>query len=158
MQQLSQFREKSITDRRTIVKSAQCCYICLGCNHIAAECWSKVRCSINGCQGKYSRWLHFTAEKDSQQKRYQGTRPRSKNRVPKDPEANSMEGGHRQQRGPSKPDDHQNDVSACYYMSISRESRDEQCHKRERMGSRHEMDEPEGPSSKQFKHKGSETQ
>ena len=46
------FRQKSVTERRSIVQKFKACHICLNLNHFAKDCTREYRC--NNCQGRHN--------------------------------------------------------------------------------------------------------
>ena len=52
------FRSLSATDRFNTVKSHKLCYICLRSSHQTETCGKKSVCSVQGCNGKHTMWIH----------------------------------------------------------------------------------------------------
>lgn len=159
VQRCEKFRRMTAADRREVVRRAQACYNCLARNHIAAECWTKTRCDVQGCQRRHSRWLHLTTGEDRRPRGRKGAFTRDSTSVSKGPKMDDRMNKERRGRGsPSRTSDRRDGASSCYYTSTGRESRDERPIKRERMEKHQETDEPEGPSNKRSRRAGSETQ
>ena len=52
------FRSLSATDRFNTVKSHKLCYNCLRSSHQTETCGKKSVCSVQGCNGKHTMWIH----------------------------------------------------------------------------------------------------
>ncbi|XP_013402959.1 uncharacterized protein LOC106168462 [Lingula anatina] len=64
--QCHSFKSLKIKDRHTLIQSKGLCLNCLKPGHYSRECPSTIRCTVDGCGKKHSKFLHFPTRNLSQ--------------------------------------------------------------------------------------------